>query len=270
MPTHQEKCERFAALHAGSDTFLIPNPWDVGSARILQGLGCVALATTSAGFACTIGRADGEVTLAEKLAHCTALATATDVPINADFENGFADAPRDVAANVIKVAATGVAGCSIEDYARDAHTLYAFDHAVERVAAAAEAVTTLGVPFQLTARAENLLRGVDDLDDTIKRLQAFSAAGAHVLYAPGITKLDDLATVIGELDKPFNVLAPLFRGATVADFAAAGARRISVGSALAWAALNPLFAGAQEMLGAGTFTWTANMASSKAIRDLLA
>ena len=179
MTSQAEKCARLAALHTGTETFVIPNPWDIGSAKLLQGLGFAALATTSAGFAYTLGRADGEVTLAEKLAHCAALAHATTIPVSADFENGFADDPDDVATNVLALAATGVAGCSIEDYARDSHTLYPFEQAVERVQAAAAAVASLDVEFQLTARAENLLRGVDDLDATIARLRAFEAAGAR-------------------------------------------------------------------------------------------
>jgi 2-methylisocitrate lyase-like PEP mutase family enzyme len=168
--TQKEKCERFANLHKKEGAFLIPNPWDAGSARLLQGLGFQALATTSAGLAHSLGKADGEVTLEEKLEHCRTLAKVTSIPINADFENGFADDPEMVAVNVLKIAETGIAGCSIEDFSRISHTLYDHSLAVERVQAAAEAVASLKVSFQLTARAENLLRGVDDLDDTIRRL----------------------------------------------------------------------------------------------------
>ncbi|MGR9091277.1 MAG: isocitrate lyase/PEP mutase family protein [Gammaproteobacteria bacterium] len=269
MSSQAEKCARFAALHSSAETFLIPNPWDIGSAKLLQGLGFAALATTSAGFAYTLGRADGDVTLEEKLTHCAAIAGATSIPVSADFENGFADDPEDVAGNVIALAATGVAGCSIEDYARDTHTLYPFDFAVERVHAAAEAVASLAVDFQLTARAENLLRGVNDLDDTIARLRAFEDAGANVLYAPGLHTLEQLCEVTGAISRPFNVLAPPFRGATVSDFANAGAKRISVGSALTWAAVNPLLQGAGEMLEHGTFDWLGDMASSKTVNGLL-
>lgn len=269
MTNQAEKCARLAALHAGTEIFLIPNPWDIGSAKLLQGLGFPALATTSAGFAYTLGRADGEISLAEKLAHCAALAAATSVPISADFENGFADDPDAVAKNVLALARTGVAGCSIEDYARDSHTLYGFDLAVERVQAAAEAAASLDVEFQLTARAENLLRGVDDLDDTIARLRAFEAAGAHVLYAPGLNSLAQLREVTDAVSRPVNVLAPLFRDATVDDFARAGAKRISVGSALAWAAVNPLLQGGGEMLEHGTFAWLGGMAASKTVNSLL-
>lgn len=269
MTTQAEKCVRFAELHDADEIFLIPNPWDIGSAKLLQGLGFPALATTSAGFAYSIGRADGEVSLDEKLAHCSALANATSIPISADFENGFADDPKTVGENVVKLAATGVAGCSIEDYSRDGQVLYPFDLAVERVHAAAEAVAALDVRFQLTARAENLLRGINDLDDTIARLSAFEAAGANVLYAPGLNELAQLREVTAAISKPFNVLAPLFQGVTVNDFAAAGAKRISVGSALTWAAVNPLISSSEEMLRHGSFSWTAQMASSKTVNALL-
>ena len=181
MISQKMKCETFADLHQREGAFVIPNPWDLGSARLLQGLGFVALATTSAGLAYTLGRGDGEVTLAEKLDHCAQLATGTSIPINADFENGFADDPETMAVNLLQAAGTGIAGCSIEDFSRDTRSLYDFELAVERVQAAAEAVAGLDMPFQLTARAENFLRGVNDLEDTIRRLQAFEAAGAHVL-----------------------------------------------------------------------------------------
>jgi 2-methylisocitrate lyase-like PEP mutase family enzyme len=242
----------------------------VGSARLLEGLGFRALATTSAGFAYSLAKTDGQVTLEEKLAHCAALAAATSIPVNADFENGFADDPEAVAANVRQVAATGVAGCSIEDFARDSQSIYDFELAVERVQAAAETVAKLGMPFQLTARAENLLRGVADMDDTIRRLKAYEAAGADVLYAPALTSLDDLRRVTAELRKPFNALAVFFRGVTVDELAAAGAKRISVGSALAWASLSPVVRAGKEMLERGTFDWTADMLSGAEVRRYLA
>ena len=248
---------------------MIPNPWDVGSARLLQGLGFKALATTSAGFAFTLAKTDGEVTLEEKLAHCSQLAGATSIPVNADFENGFADDPETVTENVLRVARTGVAGCSIEDFSRDSHAIYDFDLAVERVQAAAEALSTLDMPFQLTARAENLLRGIDDLDDTVKRLKAYEAAGADVLYAPAIASLDDLQRVTRELGKPFNVLAVFLPGATRDELAHAGAKRISVGSALAWAALRPVIEGSKEMLEQGTFCWTSAMTSGAEVKKYL-
>ena len=266
----KQKCATFARLHESSKPFLIPNPWDVGSAKLMEGLGFSALATTSAGLAFTLGRVDGEVSLQEKIAHCRALAQATTIPINADFENGFADDPDGVARNVRQVAETGIAGCSIEDYSRDSHQLYDIAHALERVQAAAEAVASLDIPFQLTARAENLLRGKNDLEDTIKRVQHFADAGAHVLYAPGLTSLTDLRQVTGSISKPFNVLAPLFNDATVDDFAAAGATRISVGSALTWAAVGSLIRGSHEMLDKGTFNWTSTMTSAKTVNGIIA
>ncbi|MEZ5738341.1 MAG: isocitrate lyase/phosphoenolpyruvate mutase family protein [Burkholderiaceae bacterium] len=269
MIDQKSKCETFARLHQQADAFLIPNPWDVGSARLLQGIGFTALATTSSGLAYTLGRSDGQVTLEEKLAHCTALAAHTDVPINADFENGFADDPATVAANLRRLIATGVAGGSIEDFSRDSRTLYDFNQALERVQAAAEVVAGLDFPFQLTARAENLLRGVDDLDDTIRRLQAFEAAGAQVLYAPGIRTLEQLSTITAELKRPFNVLAPPLRGATVAQLAAAGAQRISVGGALNWLAVAPVITAGRQMLEAGRFDWTADIAPPGDVKKLI-
>ena len=218
MPDQLEKCETFKNLHREEQAWVIPNPWDVGSARLLQGLGFRALATTSSGFAYTLGRADGEVTLEEKLFHCKSIVSSTDIPVNADFENGFNEDTAMVAENIKRLAETGVAGCSIEDYSRDEHVLYDFSRSVERVQAAAEAIAELNIPIQLTARAENLLRGVDDLDDTIARLKAFEAAGADVLYAPGIDSLERLQTVTCELEKPFNVLASFVPGLASQNF----------------------------------------------------
>ena len=269
MPTQSEKCTTFKQLHHRDGAFIIPNPWDIGSAKMLEGLGFEALATTSAAFALTLGCADGDVTLEQKLAHCEQLAHATSVPINADFENGFADDPARAAANVLRVVETGIAGCSIEDFSRDSQTLYDFSESVERVQAAAEAIAPLPLDFQLTARAENLLRGVNDLDDTIKRLQAYSKAGASVLYAPGLSTLDQLNQVTNELDKPFNVLGPFFQNVTAEQFAASGAKRISLGSALNSACLSPLIEAGLEMLKDGSLNWTAGMASPKDVQDLL-
>jgi 2-methylisocitrate lyase-like PEP mutase family enzyme len=269
MLSQKEKCQQFENLHRQPGAFPIPNPWDAGSARLLQWLGFKAIATTSAGLAHSLGRTDGEVSLDEKLAHCSELASIVSIPINADFENGFADDPETVASNILKVVQTGIAGCSVEDFSRDSHTLYDFDFAVERVQAAAEAVASLDMPFQLTARAENLLRGVDDLEDTIRRLQAYEAAGADVLYAPGVASLEQLQQVTSELHKPFNVLASFFRGATVDDFAQAGAKRISVGGALNWAAVNPLLIAGREMLEQGTFNWMREIASSAEVKKYL-
>ena len=269
MTSQKLKCEAFASLHQQDGAFLIPNPWDVGSAKLLQGLGFKALATTSAGLAYTLGRVDGAVTLPEKLHHCSELAANTTIPINADFENGFADDPETIANHVLKVVGTGIAGCSIEDWSRDSHSIYDFNLAVDRVQAVVEAVATLDMPFQLTARAENLLRGVNDLEDTIKRLQAYEAAGAQVLYAPGINSLDQLRQVTAELKNPLNVLAPLVPGAKVDELAEAGAKRISIGGALNWAAINPILKAAKEMLAQGTFNWTTEMAPGEEVKQLM-
>lgn len=268
-PTQQQKCEQFARLHQSKAGFIIPNPWDSGSARLLQGLGFKALATTSAGFAFTAAKTDGAVSLDEKLAHCRQLVAATDVPINADFENGFANSTQGVYDNVLRVAATGVAGCSIEDYDRDTNKLYPVNQAVERIQAAVEAVKSLDIPFQLTARAENLIRGVNDLDDTVKRLRAYEQAGANVLYAPGIGSLDDLRSVTSELKQPFNVLSVFIPTATANDLIQAGATRISLGGALAWACIKPLLDAGREMLEQGSFNWTAQMAKGREIKELL-
>jgi 2-methylisocitrate lyase-like PEP mutase family enzyme len=259
MTSHREKCETFAALHRAAGTFLIPNPYDVGSARVLQALGFKALATTSAGFAQTLGRADGQARLDEKIAHCTALAAATDIPINVDFEDGYARTPEAVARNVTTLAATGVAGCSIEDFNRDAQRMIGIDDAVERLQAAAEAVAALQLPFLLTARAEVLLRRAGDLDETIRRLQAYERAGADVLYAPALKTLEELQQVAAEVTKPINALGVMFRGATVAELADAGAKRISVGSALADLSMGPVIAAGRELLERGTFGWLAGL-----------
>ncbi len=267
MTSQQEKARTFKALHERDGAFLIPNPWDAGSARILEGLGFEALATTSAGFAQTLGRRDGKVTLEETLAHCRILSDATTVPVSVDFEHGFADRPEDVQAAVTALAATGVVGGSIEDY--DGQAIYERALAVERVQAAVEAARALDFPFTLTARAENLLRGVNDLDDTIARLQAFEAAGADVVYAPGLQSIDDVRRVCAAATRPVNVLAPMIRGVSLAELAAAGARRVSIGGALAMASLAPVLAAAREMLEHGTFDWTRLLADAAPARKFL-
>lgn len=260
--TQHDKATRFAALHARDGAFIIPNPWDVGSARILAGLGFEALATTSGGFAQTLGRADGMVSLEEKLAHVRQLAGAVDIPLSADLENGFAHEPAGVAETILRVAEAGAVGASIEDHTRDPEDpIYDFQLAVERIEAAVEAARSLPFPFMLTARAENFLWGRPDLDDTIRRLQAFEAAGADVLYAPRLTTLGEVAAVTRALSKPVNVLAPFVKGATVAQLADAGARRISIGGVLNRAAVSGMIRAAEEMLREGTFTWTNDLAT---------
>ncbi len=252
MANQLEKAEAFAALHVGDEAFVIPNPWDAGSALLLQEAGFSALATTSAGYAQSLGRVDGQVSLDEKLEHCRALSAVVDIPVSADFENGFADSPEEAAQNLLAVAGAGVVGGSIEDYSGTA--IYDFDLAVERVAACASAVSTLDFPFTLTARAEGLLRRAGDLADIIKRLQAFEAAGADVLYAPALMNLDDVATVVHAVTKPVNVLASFMPDVTLPQYTAAGVRRISVGSSLAIHATKATSVAAAEMKE-GRFTW---------------
>jgi 2-methylisocitrate lyase-like PEP mutase family enzyme len=270
MATQKEKAETFKALHERKGAFIIPNPWDIGSARLLAGLGFKALATTSVGFANSLGRLDGQVTLSELIEHCHALCGATDLPVSADLENCFADAPEKAAETILLAAQSGLVGGSIEDYSGNpANPIYDFDFAVERVHAAAEAAHSCEFPFTLTARAENLLRGRHDLDDTIRRLQAFEAAGADVLYAPGLTTLDEVRLVTSVLVKPVNVLGPLVKGATIAQLADAGARRISIGGALARAAITALLHAGMEMRDQGTFGWTSDLASGTDVEKLL-
>src|SRR5215207_9725567 len=233
MTTQKERAERFRALHEREGAFVIPNPWDIGSARLLAGLGFEALATTSAGFANTLGRSDGQVTRDEVIKHCRDLCAATVLPVSADLENCFADAPEKAAETIRLGARAGLAGGSIEDYSGDpSNPIYDFGLAVERVRAAAEAAHSLDFPFTLTARAETLLRGRQDPDDTIRRLQAFEAAGADVLYAPALATLDEVRAVTGALQRPVNVLGPMLKGVTVEQLAEAGAKRISTGGAL--------------------------------------
>jgi 2-methylisocitrate lyase-like PEP mutase family enzyme len=270
MKTQSEKAESFRALHARAGAFVIPNPWDAGSARLLAGLGFEALATTSAGFANSLGRLDGQVTRDEVIEHCRQLSAATDLPVSADLENCFADDPSEAAETIVLAARAGVVGGSIEDYTGDpSNPVYDFSLAVERVRAAAEAARSLDFPFTLTARAENLIRGRQDFDDTVRRLQAFEAAGADVLYAPGLKTLDEVRRAAGALGKPLNVLAPLLKGATVAQLAEAGARRISTGGALARAAVTALLRAGGEMLDGGSFDWTSGLASGAEVGRLL-
>ncbi len=270
MATQQERAERFRALHERAGAFVIPNPWDLGSARLLAALGFEALATTSAGFAHSLGRQDGEVTRGEAIEHCRTLCAAVSLPVSADLENCFAHEPEAAAATIVAGAEAGLVGGSIEDYTGDpANPIYDFNLAVERVHAAAEAARSLDFPFTLTARAENLLRGRRDLDDTVRRLQAFEAAGADVLYAPALKTLDEVRSVTGALGKPVNVLAPPLRGVTVEELADAGAKRISLGGALARAAITALLRAGAETRERGTFTWAADLSSTAEVARLL-
>ncbi len=270
MITQTEKAKTFKELHERDGAFIIPNPWDSGSARLLENLKFEALATTSGGFAQTLGRRDGEVTLDVTIEHCRLLCASTDLPVSADLENCFADEPQKAAATILLAAQAGVVGGSIEDYTRDpAKPIYEFDLAVERVQAAAEAARSLKFPFTLTARAENLLHGRNGIDDTIRRLQAFEAAGADVLFAPGLKTIEEVRLVTGALKKPVNVLAPFVKGATVAELAEAGAKRLSVGGALARAAYAALIRAGQEMQNQGSFGWMTGTVSSSEMQKLL-
>jgi len=270
MATQLERATAFKALHEREGAFVIPNPWDVGSARLLASLGFEALATTSSGFANSLGRLDGEVTREEVIEHCRSLSAATDLPVSADLENCFADDPSKVGETLLLGARVGLVGGSIEDFSRDpSKPIYDFALAVERVHAAAIAARSLDFPFTLTARAENLLHGRNDLDDTIRRLQAFEAAGADVLYAPGLKTLDEVRLVTGALKKPVNVLAPVMKNVTVAQLAEAGAKRISTGGALARAAITALLRAGAEMIDRESFEWTSDLASSADVKKLL-
>lgn len=234
----------FRELHEGPP-FAIPNPWDAGSARMLEALGFKALATTSSGFAFTLGKLDGAATLDEVVAHTAALAAATSLPVSVDLEHGYGPRPEDAANAITRIAEAGAAGGSIEDWDRDGERLYELDEAVERVAAAVEAGRAAG-DFVLTARAENHLRGNADLDDTIARLQAYERAGADVLYAPLLRTVDEIRAVAAEISRPLNVLAR--PELTFAEMAEAGAQRVSVGGALTWVAVAAAAEAAQRML----------------------
>jgi 2-methylisocitrate lyase-like PEP mutase family enzyme len=233
MTNQLDKAEAFRSLHAG-EPFVIPNPWDSGSARVLTRLGFKALATTSSGFAFTLGRADGTVTLEEIARHVAALTTATDLPVSVDLENGYGAEPAAAAAAIARVAEAGAVGGSIEDWDRDGH-LYEKAHAADRIAAAAEQARGLAFPFTLTARAENHIRGNPDLVDTIERLQAYEAVGADVLFAPGLRNGEEIRAVCSAVSKPVNVLGrPSLSLATIFE---AGAQRVSVGGGLTWVAV---------------------------------
>ena len=272
--SQSEKAQRFKALHERPGAFVIPNPWDAGTARILTGLGFEALTTTSAGLAFTLGRQDnhGAVTREETLDNAKAIVDATDLPVAADLENGFGDSPEACAETILLAAeVAGLVGGSIEDSTGDnRRPIYDFAHSVERVAAAVEAARSLPFPFILVGRAENLLHGRLDLDDTLRRLQAYEKAGADMLFAPGLIKPQDIKLVCSSLHKPVNVIMG-FQSAnySVAELAALGVKRISVGSALSRAALGAMIRGAKEIKEQGTFRFAAQAVSYAEANELV-
>ena len=256
MRTQAEKGTIFRALHEQENAFVIPNPWDAGTARLLAHLGFAALATTSAGHAFSLGRQDNTLGRDETMAHCTDIAAATDLPVSADLGNGFGDAPEITAETIRLAAATGLVGGSIEDASYQPNDpIYPIELAVERIQAAAEAVRKLSFTFTLTARAENYLVGRRDLGDTIKRLQAYQEAGADVLYAPSLTSKEEIAAVVSSVDRPVNVLLGAPGALSVAALSAMGVKRISTGGALSRAALGAFLRAAREMQEHGTFTF---------------
>jgi 2-methylisocitrate lyase-like PEP mutase family enzyme len=247
----QEKGSAFRTMHAG-EPFVIPNPWDVGSARILEALGFTALATTSSGFAFTLGLVDGRVTLDQTAHHVAAIDAATDLPVSADLENGYGPGPAEAAEAIRRVARAGAVGGSIEDFDRESRRLYEIGHAAERISAAVEAAQGVAFPFTLTARAENHIRGNPDLADTIRRLRSFEEAGADVLYAPGLGTLEEVRAVCDAVSKPVNVLA--VHGMSVAEIFDAGAQRISVGGSLTWVAVKAFADAARAIRDRGDLT----------------
>jgi 2-methylisocitrate lyase-like PEP mutase family enzyme len=249
-PTQHHKAALFRALHEG-EPFVIPNPWDAGSAKVLAGLGFKALASTSSGFAFTLGRPDGGVTLDELVDHARLLDEATSLPLSVDLENGFGPDPEDAAGAIGRIAEVGAVGGSIEDYDPE-DGIYEIDHAAERVAAAYEAARRLEFPFTLTARAENHVRGNPDLDDTIARLQAYERAGADVLFAPGLRSAEEIQAVAEVIGRPLNVLA--IPSLSLAEIVDAGAQRVSVGGRLAWTAVGAMAEVAERIRDRGDFS----------------
>jgi 2-methylisocitrate lyase-like PEP mutase family enzyme len=271
MPTHREQAEHFLELHHGARPLVMPNPWDVGAAKLLGALGFDALATTSAGFAATMGRLDYSVVRDEVVEHVAEIVDATDLPVNADFENAFAHEPASVATNVALAAATGLAGLSVEDFAGRADgAIYELGLARDRIAAAADALHSGDVHVVLTARAENHLHGRRDLADTVTRLQAYQDAGADVLYAPGLTDPADIRSVVESVDRPVNVLA-LPGAPSVRELGELGVSRVSVGSGFSLVALGAVVEAARELLDDGTYGfWSVAGAGAGAVRAAFA
>ncbi len=271
MRSQVEKAAAFRALHERPGAFIVPNPWDAGTAKLLAAQGFEALATTSLGLANMLGRSDSKVTRAEVIANCRAIAEATDLPVNVDLENCFAHEPKAAAEAIGLASEAGAVGGSIEDSTGDPKSpIYDFDLAVARVRAAVEAAHAQPVPFLLTARAENLLHGRNDMADTIRRLEAYEAAGADVLYAPGLRNLDEVRHVTSALKRPFNVVTGwLDPDITAAQLGEAGARRISVGGALSRLALAAFVGAGRAMKDDGSFTWMRDMMAFAEVRRML-
>jgi 2-methylisocitrate lyase-like PEP mutase family enzyme len=272
MPlTQNEKAVQFRALHDGPGAFVIPNPWDVGSARILAGLGFKALATSSAASAGALGRKDGDLTRDEALAHARMIVEATDLPVSADLEKGFGDAPGVVAKTIQLAAEVGLVGCTIEDATRNHdRPLYDFGLAVERVAAAAQAARGLPFPFTLTARAHNLLYGAPDLEETIRRLKAFEKAGADVLFAPGLPDLPSVRAVCGAVSKPFNFMIGIKgKSFSVGELTAAGVKRISLATSLYRAAMTGFLDAAREVKDTGHFGFLDHCVTTSEVNHLM-
>jgi 2-methylisocitrate lyase-like PEP mutase family enzyme len=269
--TQYEKAARFRALHDGPGAFVIPNPWDVGSARLLAGLGFQALATTSAASASALGRKDGELTRDEALAHARLIVNATDLPVSADLEKGFGDAPEVVAEMIRLAAVVGLVGCTIEDATRNQdRPLYDFGLAVERIAAAAQTAHALPFPFVLTARAHNLLYAPANLEDTISRLQAFERAGADVLFAPGLPDLASVRAVCAAVSKPVNFMVGIKgKSFSVSELAAAGVRRISLATSLYRAAMTGFLDAANEVRGQGQFSFLDRSVTTAELNKLM-
>jgi 2-methylisocitrate lyase-like PEP mutase family enzyme len=270
MPTRKEQGEAFRALHHRARAFIIPNPWDIGTARLLAHLGFEALATTSAGYAFSVGQRDSTIDRDVMLQHVRAIATATDLPVSADLENGFADEPEGVAETIRRASGTGIVGGSIEDSTgRSDAPIYERGLAVERIRVASEVARALPFTFTVTARCESYLVGRPDLGDTIERLQAYQDAGADVLYAPGLSSAEDIASVVRSVDRPVNVVMGL-SGAqlTLAQLSEIGVKRVSVGSALSRAALGAFLRAAREMRNGGTFDFAADAVSYRDISSM--
>jgi 2-methylisocitrate lyase-like PEP mutase family enzyme len=269
--TQNEKAARFRALHDGTGAFVIPNPWDVGSARILAGLGFQALATSSAASATAIGRRDGRLTREEALAHARLIVDATDLPVSADLEKGFGDAPEVVAETIRLAARTGLVGCTIEDATGNPdRPLYDLPLAVERISAAAQAARALPFPFTLTARAHNFLYAAPSLDETISRLQAFERAGADVLFAPGLPDLAAVRAVCAAVSKPFNFMVGIKgKSFSVSELAAAGVRRISLATSLYRAAMTALLDAAREVKDIGQFGFLDRSLTTPELNELM-